>query len=127
MNNHDQDVVASTGLSGTSSEITMRPGDTFVVSDQPNNNNPISVTAIDKATSGEVKINGQTSVSVTPDEIFGASFQVLSIGSEKPGKCVVRTFKRMIFKRILICSETILKYRCRVGNTQVIFILGTDA
>ncbi|CAB4011013.1 Glyco X precursor, partial [Paramuricea clavata] len=85
LNNYDGDVVVSTGLPGTSGEITMKPGETVAVSEQPNNNNPISVTAaVAKGTTGKVNINGQSSVSITPAEIFGASFQVLFIYREDP-------------------------------------------
>lgn len=87
VNNYDGDVVVSTGLPGTSGEITMKPGDTVAVSEQPNNNNPISVTAaVAKGTTGKVNINRQSSVSITPAEIFGASFQVLFIYREDPSK-----------------------------------------
>ena len=86
VNNFDGDVVVSNGLPGTSGQITMKPGDTVVVSEQPTNNKPISVTAVDTATSGVVNINGQSSISIKPDKTFGASFQVLSLGTETPGK-----------------------------------------
>ena len=86
MNNYAGNVVVSTGLPGSSGQITMRQGDTFAMSEQPNNNNPISVTAVDTVTSGQVTINGQSSVPVIPSEIFGASFQVLLIGSQTPSK-----------------------------------------
>ena len=86
VNNFAGDVVVSTGLPGTSGQITMKSGETFAVSEQPNNNNPISVTAVDTATSGQVNINEQSSVSVTPSEIFGASFQVLFLYRVDPSK-----------------------------------------
>jgi hypothetical protein len=87
VNNYDGDVVVSTGLPGTSGEITMKLGDTVAVSEQPNNNNPISVTAaVVKGTTEKVNINRQSSVSITPAEIFGASFQVLFVYREDPSK-----------------------------------------
>ena len=86
VNNFNGDVVVSTGLPGTSGQITMKRGDTVAVSEQPNNDNPISVTAVDTATSGEVNINGQSSVSITPAMVFGVTFQVLFIYREDPSK-----------------------------------------
>ena len=86
MNNYDRDVVVSTGLPGGSSDITIKPGDTVVVSEQPNNDNPVSVTAVDKINSRILEVNEQFSVSITPDEIFGASFQVLFIDREDPSE-----------------------------------------
>jgi hypothetical protein len=89
VNNYDGDVVVSTGLPGTSGQITMRTGDTFVLSEQPNNDNPISVTAVDTATSGKIDVNGQSSVSITPSKIFGESFQVLFLYREDPSRCII--------------------------------------
>ena len=89
VNNFNGDVVVSTGLPGTSGQITMKRGDTVAVSEQPNNDNPISVTAVDTATSGEVNINGQSSVSITPAKVFGSTFQVLFIYREDPSKYIV--------------------------------------
>lgn len=89
VNNYDGDVIVSTGLPGPSGQITVKRGETVVISEQPNNDNPISVTAVDTATSGEVNINGQNSISIKPDKTFGASFQVLFLGVQKPGKLVV--------------------------------------
>ena len=86
VNNFNGDVVVSTGLPGTSDQITMKRGDTVVVSEQPNNDDPISVTAVDTATSGEVNINGQSSVFITPAMVFGVTFQVLFIYREDPSK-----------------------------------------
>ena len=86
VNNYAGDVVVSTGLPGTSGQIKMKQGDTFAVSEQPNNANPISVTAVDRATFREVSINGRGSASITPAKIFGASFQVLFLYREDPGK-----------------------------------------
>ena len=86
VNNYHDDVVVSTGFTGKSGQITMGPGDTFAVSEQPNNENPITVTAVDTATSREIKVNEQSSVSITPSEIFGASFQVLFLYREDTSK-----------------------------------------
>ncbi|XP_028402030.1 uncharacterized protein LOC114524971 [Dendronephthya gigantea] len=83
VNNYDREVVVSTGLSGTSGSITMRAGQTFAVSEQPNNDNPIIVTARDSS-NVEVNINDQSSISITPDEVFGASFQVLFLHRKDP-------------------------------------------
>ena len=41
VNNYDGDVVVSTGLPGTSGQIVMKQGDTFAVSEQPNNDNQV--------------------------------------------------------------------------------------
>lgn len=89
VNNYAADVVVSTGLPGALSKITIKSGEHFVVSAQPSDNNPILVTAADSITSQEVTINGQNSVSITPDEIFGASFQVLFLHREEPGMSVI--------------------------------------
>ena len=88
VNNFAGDVVVSTGLPGTSDQITMKSGETFVVSEQPNNDNPITVTAVDTAISQQVDINEQSSVSITPTEIFGVSFQVLFLYREDPSMCI---------------------------------------
>ncbi len=96
VNNYDGDVVVSTGLPGTSGQIIMKQGDTFAVSEQPNNDNPISVTAVDRATSGEVSINRQSSVSIRPAVIFGASFEVLFIYREDPSKLISVCLKYVI-------------------------------
>ena len=96
MNNFDGDVVVSTGLPGTSGQITMKAGDTVVVSEQPNNNKPISVTAVDTA-SRSVNVNEQSSVSITPAKVFGATFQVLFLYREDPSKHIVLLDKHLQF------------------------------
>lgn len=85
VNNYASDVVVTTGLPGTSAKITMKSGETIVVSEQPNNDNPISVTAVDTA-AREVNINGRSSIAITPGEIFGATFEVLFIYRQDPCK-----------------------------------------
>ena len=97
VNNYPGDVVVSTGLSGTSESVRMGSGQTVVVSEQPNNANPITLTAKDSATDGEVSINEQSSISITPDEVFGASFQVLFLHRKDPSKC--RIFHSTLFCR----------------------------
>ena len=96
VNNFDGDVVVSTGLPGTSGQITMKPGDTVVVSEQPNNNKPISVTAMDTA-SRSVNVNEQSSVIITPAKVFGATFQVLFLYREDPSKYIVLLDKHLQF------------------------------
>lgn len=91
INNYDGNVIVSTGLSGSSGELTMKPGEVVVVSEQPNNDNPIEVTAFETLSNGAVNINGRSSFSVTPSARFGASFQVLFIYREDLSKC--RVFK----------------------------------
>ena len=96
VNNFDGDVVVSTGLPGTSGQITMKAGDTVVVSEQPNNNKPISVTAVDTA-SRSVNVNEQSSVSITPAKVFGATFQVLFLYREDPSKYIVFILNYFLF------------------------------
>lgn len=85
VNNHGDDIVVSTELPGSSGEIPIKTGTTFVVSEQPSNDNPIAVTAIDSKSSRELNINGERSVEIKPSSMFGASFQVLFVGTVIPG------------------------------------------
>ncbi|XP_046853752.1 uncharacterized protein LOC124446913 [Xenia sp. Carnegie-2017] len=84
VNNHGDDIVVSTELPGSSGEIPIKTGTTFVVSEQPSNDNPIAVTAIDSKSSRELNINGERSVEIKPSSMFGASFQVLFVGTVIP-------------------------------------------
>ena len=104
VNNYRGDVVVTTGLPGTSGVITVKSGGTVVVSEQPNNDNTFSVTAVDAATSELILINEQSSVSIKPDKEFGASFQVLFLDRVDPSKYIILQNVYEFFFRLLFLS-----------------------
>ena len=85
VNNYQDDVFVTITRQSGSYSIELKPGETIVVSEQPNNQSPFTVEAED-ATGQIININENPSFSLTPRDSFGF-LDVLYISRPTQGRC----------------------------------------
>ena len=88
VNNYQDDVFVTITRQSGSYSIELKPGETIVVSEQPNNQSPFTVEAGD-ATGQIININETTSFSLTPRDSFGF-LDVLYISRPTQGRCCIK-------------------------------------